>query len=242
MIAAENLSKHFEDFVAVDSVSLNVNQGEVLALLGPNGAGKTTTIRMLTSILKPTSGRAVVAGYDVVEEPKKVRASVGVLTENHGLYHRMPALEYLQFFGQLYGIEEKLLDHKIDSLVSRFGLSSASQRRIGEYSKGMRQKLALARALLHDPQVLVMDEPTAGLDPNQIREFRENIKTLGITKTILISTHILQEVEAVADRVLLVNAGKMIFDGTPGELMEDGSLEKPFYRMTGEPARKGGAK
>ena len=148
MISTQNLSKRFEDFVAVDSVNLTVDSGEVLALLGPNGAGKTTTIRMLTSILRPSSGWAKVAGYDVVNQAQQVRASVGVLTENHGLYNRMPALEYLQFFGSLYGIDKQTLDDKIQTLVARFDLERASTRRIGEYSKGMRQKLALARALL----------------------------------------------------------------------------------------------
>ena len=206
MISTQNLSKRFEDFVAVDSVNLTVDSGEVLALLGPNGAGKTTTIRMLTSILRPSSGWAKVAGYDVVNQAQQVRASVGVLTENHGLYNRMPALEYLQFFGSLYGIDKQTLDDKIQTLVARFDLERASTRRIGEYSKGMRQKLALARALLHDPPVLLLDEPTSAMDPESARLVRNMIQELRSSdRTVMICTHNLSEAEELADRIATVS-------------------------------------
>lgn len=231
MIVAENLTKRFEDFVAVDSVNLNIEKGEVLALLGPNGAGKTTTIRMLTSILKPSSGRAQVAGYDVVDQSKQVRASVGVLTENHGLYHRMPALEYLQFFGQLYGIERNALDRKINTLIERFDLGRASKRRIGEYSKGMRQKLALARALLHDPPVLLLDEPTSAMDPESARLVRNMIQELRSTdRTVLICSHNLSEAEELADRIAIIRAGKIIEYGTAVELRRK-LLGLPLYEI-----------
>ena len=229
MISAENLTKRFEDFVAVDSVSLTVETGEVLALLGPNGAGKTTTIRMLTSILKPSSGRAQVAGYDVVKQSKQVRASVGVLTENHGLYHRMPAFEYLQFFGQLYGIDRSALDQKINILVERFDLGRASKRRIGEYSQGMRQKLALARALLHDPPVLLLDEPTSAMDPESARLVRNMIRELrSSARTVLICTHNLGEAEELADRIAIIREGKIIEYGTAIELRRK-LLGLPLY-------------
>ncbi len=173
MITAEDLTKHFDNFAAVESVNLNVDTGQVLVLLGPNGAGKTTTVRMLTSVLLPTRGRATVAGYDVVRQPDKVRASVGVLTEHHGLYGRMNAEEYLEFYGQLYGVERQQLDRRRDDLLEKFGLASARRKRLGEYSKGMRQKLALVRALLHEPPVLLLDEPTSAMDPESARMVRD---------------------------------------------------------------------
>ncbi|MEJ2488065.1 MAG: ABC transporter ATP-binding protein [Anaerolineales bacterium] len=219
MILAEKLTKTFEDFVAVNAVDLNVPAGEVLALLGPNGAGKTTTIRMLTSVLRPSSGRAVVAGYDVVDRPREVRRSVGVLTENHGLYNRMPAREYLQFFGQLYGIESVHLNSRINLLLERFDLSGFSKRRIGEYSKGMRQKLALARAMLHEPPVLLLDEPTSAMDPESAKLVRNMIAELGSNhRAILICTHNLAEAEELADRIAIIRGGSIIEAGTSAEL------------------------
>jgi len=157
MIETHELVKKFEDFLAVDRVSLNIPAGEVLALLGPNGAGKTTTVRMLTSVLRPTAGWARVAGYDVVTQAEQVRASVGVLTEQHGLYGRMPADDYLDFFGQIYRMPAALRRKRGGELLEQFGLAGDRKRRIGQYSKGMRQKLALARSLLHDPPVLLLD-------------------------------------------------------------------------------------
>jgi ABC-2 type transport system ATP-binding protein len=219
MILAEKLTKTFEDFVAVNAVDLNVPAGEVLALLGPNGAGKTTTIRMLTSVLRPSSGRAVVAGYDVVDRPREVRRSVGVLTENHGLYNRMPAREYLQFFGLLYWIESVHLNSRINLLLERFDLSGFSKRRIGEYSKGMRQKLALARAMLHEPPVLLLDEPTSAMDPESAKLVRNMIAELGSNhRAILICTHNLAEAEELADRIAIIRGGSIIEAGTSAEL------------------------
>ena len=216
MILTEDLSKKFDDFTAVDSVDLNVKAGEVLALLGPNGAGKTTTIRMLTSVLRPTCGKALIAGYDVVREADQVRYSVGVLTENHGLYNRMPAVEYLDFFGQLYGMPTDLRKDRIDELLRRFGLAEACQKRIGEYSKGMRQKLALARAMLHNPPVLLLDEPTSAMDPESARLVRNAIKDLrSAERAIIICTHNLAEAEKLADQIAIIRRGKIIAKGTP---------------------------
>jgi ABC-2 type transport system ATP-binding protein len=231
MIVAEKLRKLFDDFIAVDSVSLNVSPGEVLALLGPNGAGKTTTVRMLTSLLPPTSGSATVSGFDVVAYPREVRSKVGVLTENHGLYSRMPAGEYLDFFGQIYGLGAQDRRERRSALLKRFGLEDAVDRRLGEFSKGMRQKLALARAMMHDPAVLLLDEPTSAMDPESARLVRDMIKDLKSNKrTILICTHNLAEAEELADRIAIIRRGKIIASGTPVEL-RDQLLGEPVYEM-----------
>jgi ABC-2 type transport system ATP-binding protein len=231
MIIAENLRKKFDDFVAVDDVSLEISPGEVLALLGPNGAGKTTTVRMLTSILRPTSGYARVAGFDVVQNPREVRTAVGVLTENHGLYNRMPATEYLLFFGQIYGLGAEERNQRCEALLDRFGLKSAAERRVGEFSKGMRQKLALARAMMHDPSVLLLDEPTSAMDPESARLVRDMIKDLKSNRrTILICTHNLAEAEELADRIAIIRLGKIIASGSPVEL-RDQLLGQPVYEV-----------
>ncbi len=219
MIETENLSKRFDDFLAVDGICLRINAGQVLALLGPNGAGKTTTVRMLTSVLRPTGGWAHVAGYNVVEQPSRVRASVGVLTEQHGLYERMPARDYLSFFGEIYGLDAAIRNQRIDKLMEDFGLVEFSRRRIGEYSKGMRQKLALARALLHNPPVLLLDEPTSAMDPESARLVRDSIHALrSANRAILICTHNLVEAEELADQIAIIRRGKIIAQGTPAEL------------------------
>ncbi|HEC21919.1 MAG TPA: ABC transporter ATP-binding protein [Chloroflexi bacterium] len=219
MIEAYGLTKHFDGFVAVEDVTLTVHPGEVLALLGPNGAGKTTTVRMLTSILAPTRGTARVAGYDVVREAERVRASVGVLTENHGLYLRMKGREYLDFFGQLYGLSETLRRKRSEELAERFGLLTALDRRLGEYSKGMRQKLALVRAMLHDPPVLLLDEPTSAMDPHSARLVRDAIHDLrGDGRTVIICTHNLPEAEELADRIAIIRRGHIIAEGSVLEL------------------------
>jgi len=216
MIVTEDLCKTFEDFTAVNGINLHVRAGEVLALLGPNGAGKTTTVRMLTSVLRPTRGRASVGGYDVVEEPERVRASVGVLTENLGLYSRMPAGEYLDFFGQLYGLDAEIRRKRIRQLLEQFGLGAEERRRVGEFSKGMRQKLALARALLHDPPVLLLDEPTSAMDPESARLVRDAIKVLrSAERAIIICTHNLVEAEELADQIAIIRRGRIIAHGTP---------------------------
>jgi ABC-2 type transport system ATP-binding protein len=219
MIETRDLSKRFEDFWAVDGVNLHVNAGEVLALLGPNGAGKTTTVRMLTSILRPTRGEARVAGYDVVHQGAQVRASVGVLTEQHGLYGRMPADEYLDFFGQLYGLELTDRRKRIGHLLEQFGLEADQHRHIGEYSKGMRQKLALARALLHEPPVLLLDEPTSAMDPESARLVRDAIRELrSASRAFIICTHNLVEAEELADQIAIIRRGKIIAKGSPKTL------------------------
>jgi ABC-2 type transport system ATP-binding protein len=219
MIVAENLSKRFGDFLAVDRVDFQVRAGEVLALLGPNGAGKTTTIRMLTAILRPTAGKASLAGYDVVEQPDQVRASVGVLNEQHGLYGRMTAQEYLDFFGQIYRLDAGRRKERIRVLLESFGLYEHRQRRIGQFSKGMRQKLALARTLLHEPPVLILDEPTSAMDPESASLVRRSIRSLrSAERSIIICTHNLGEAEDLADQIAIVRDGRIIAKGTPSEL------------------------
>jgi len=219
MIWAENLTKYFDDFLAVDQVNLNVQAGQVLVLLGPNGAGKTTTVRMLTSILAPSKGQAQVAGFDVVKEPDRVRAAVGVLTEHHGLYGRMNALEYLEFYGQLYGMQPEIIRQRSAMMLEQFGLAPVSKQRLGKYSKGMRQKLALVRSMLHNPPVLLLDEPTSAMDPESARIVRDSIQVLRTEeRTILLCTHNLAEAEELADQIAIIRQGKIIHYDSPANL------------------------
>ncbi len=219
LIRTERLTKNFGEFVAVNKVTLSVEAGEILALLGPNGAGKTTTVRMLASILKPTSGEATIAGYDVVDDARTVRSVVGLLTEFPGLYHRMPALDYLHFFGQLQGLPRPEREERIERLMIRFGMWEARRQRLGEYSKGMRQKIALIRALLHDPQVLFLDEPTSAMDPHSAKMVRDAIVDLRSShRAIILCTHNLVEAETLADRIAIIKEGAIIALGTPLEL------------------------
>jgi len=221
MIETYDLSKQFNDFWAVDGVTLAVKPGQILALLGQNGAGKTTTVRMLNSLLVPTRGWARVAGYDVVKEGAKVRASVGVLTEQHGLYMRMTGDEYLEFFGQVYHLDSQMRKSRRDYLLDYFGLAGAAAHRIGEYSKGMRQKLALARALMHEPPVLLLDEPTSAMDPESARLVRDEIARLKSSqRTIVICTHNLYEAETLADIIAIVYKGKILMTGTLDDLKQ----------------------
>jgi ABC-2 type transport system ATP-binding protein len=219
MIETVDLTKHFGDFVAVQNVSLCVPEGEVLALLGPNGAGKTTTVRMLASILRPTSGYARIAGYDTVTQAKQVRRVIGVLTEFPGLYERMKGLDYLRFFGELQGLSKADTRQRSEELLKRFELWEARDKQVGAYSKGMKQKLTLVRAMLHDPQVLFLDEPTSAMDPQSAKLVRDSIIDLrGGKRTVVICTHNLAEAELLADRIAIVRQGQIIAQGTPGEL------------------------
>lgn len=220
MIESNDLSKQFNnDFWAVDGVTLCVQPGQILALLGQNGAGKTTTVRMLTALLSPTRGWARVAGYDVTKKPQEVRANVGVLTEQHGLYMRMTGEEYLEFFGEVYGLDPGTRKSRGDYLLEYFGIAEAARRRTGEYSKGMKQKLALARALMHDPSVLLLDEPTSAMDPESARLVRDEIARLRSSqRTIVICTHNLAEAEALADTIAIIYRGRILLNGTLDEL------------------------
>ena len=240
MIEVQHVTKRYGSLTAVDDISFRVEQGEILGFLGPNGAGKTTTMKLLTGFLAPSGGHASIAGHDIQEDRIAASRHLGYLPENGPLYLDMTPFELLQFFAQARGMEKEKIKVRIKALKDQYSLQDVMEKPIGKLSRGYRQRVGLAQALIHDPNVLIMDEPTAGLDPNQIREFRREIKELGKTKTILISTHILQEVDAVADRVLFLNEGKLIFDGTPQELQQNDSLEEPFYRMTnyGQPVSR----
>jgi ABC-2 type transport system ATP-binding protein len=219
MIEALNLTKKFGDFEAVRKINVTVAEGEVLAFLGPNGAGKTTTVRMFGSILKPSSGHARVAGFDTVAEAKSVRRVIGLLTEFPGLYLRMKGLDYLRFFGELQGMPDDITRRRSEALLKRFELWDAHDLQVGKYSKGMKQKLTLVRAMLHDPQVLFLDEPTSAMDPHSAKLVRDAIADLRRDKrTVVLCTHNLNEAEQLADRIAIVRRGQIIAQGTPAEL------------------------
>lgn len=219
MIEAHELTKRFDTFVAVDHVSLQVEEGQVLALLGHNGAGKTTTVRCLAAILEPTSGWARVAGLDVVQEPRKVRRLVGLLTEFPGLYDRMVATEYLEFFGSMNGLSRTTISARSERLLKHFDLWRVRGQRMGQFSKGMRQKMALVRALLHEPPILFLDEPTSALDPQSAKQVRDFISELrGTGHTIILCTHNLVEAEALADRIAIIARGRIRAIGTSQSL------------------------
>lgn len=232
MIEAMGLSKYYGDFAATRDVSFSVPRGEVVAFLGPNGAGKSTTMKMLTGYLAPSEGTARIAGFDVFTEREQAVARLGYLPENGPLYVEMTPLGLLRFFGRARGMSTQRLRERIEAVTAQCALGEVLEKPISKLSKGYRQRVGMAQVLLHEPDVLIMDEPTTGLDPNQIRDVRALIRELGVTKTILLSTHILQEVEAVAGRVILINAGRVVFDGPPGELAQGGGMDEAFYRLT----------
>ncbi len=218
MIQVESLHKHFGTTRAVDGLDFQVATGQVVGLLGPNGAGKTTTMKMLTCYLPPTSGVARVGGIDVVENPLEVRRQVGYLPENVPLYDDMGVIDYLDFVARARGLSAAERGPAIEKSAGRCGLEPVLHRNINELSKGFRQRLGLAQAIVHEPKLLILDEPTTGLDPNQIVEIRALIRELGQEKTVVLSTHILPEVEAVCDRVLIMHQGGIVADGSPAEL------------------------
>lgn len=219
MIELEHLTKRFDAILAVDQISLTVPAGEILALVGPNGAGKTTTVRMLSAILKPTAGKARVVGYDTVTQASDVRRNVGLLTESPGLYMRMSGREYLDFFGEIRGLSVSKRGERIHDLADWFHMSESLDRRLGEYSRGMKQKIALVRALLHEPPVLLLDEPTSTLDPSSARLVRDTILQLRDgQRAIVICTHNLPEAEELADRIAIIRRGRIVELGTPAEL------------------------
>lgn len=227
MIEAVELTKKFGKFVAVNDVNIHVPEGEVLALLGPNGAGKTTTVRMLGSILKPTQGYARIGGFDTVKDARSVRQIIGLLTEFPGLYMRMNGLDYLRFFGELQGMPKGTIDSRAEMLLRRFELWEAHDKQVGTYSKGMKQKLTLVRAMLHDPAVLFLDEPTSAMDPHSAKLVRDSIAGLRQEqRTVILCTHNLAEAELLADRIAIVRQGQIIAQGTPPELK---------HRLLGDP-------
>jgi ABC-2 type transport system ATP-binding protein len=199
-------------------VTFTVRRGEVLGFLGPNGAGKSTTMKMLTCYLSPTAGRAVVAGHDVFDESIEVRRRIGYLPEDTPIYRDMTVVEVLQFAAAMRGMDPANIEPRIKEVGNRCGLGDVAGKLVGELSKGYRQRVGLAQAMLHDPDILILDEPTSGLDPNQIVEIRSLIKEIGREKTVILSTHILPEVQATCSRILIISGGKLVADGTPDEL------------------------
>ncbi|MCS6877172.1 MAG: ATP-binding cassette domain-containing protein [Geminicoccaceae bacterium] len=218
MVRLERLTKRFGDVRAVEEVSFSVGRGEVLGFLGPNGAGKSTTMRMLTGYLLPTSGTAKVMGFDVVERAREVKKRIGYLPEGAPLYADMSPLALLRFVGGMRGLEGKELERKIARAIELTSLEEVAHRPIDTLSKGFRRRVGLAQAILHDPPVLVLDEPTDGLDPNQKHEVRKLIKAMSAEKAIIVSTHILEEVDAVCDRAVIIARGRIVADATPEEL------------------------
>jgi ABC-2 type transport system ATP-binding protein len=233
MIEAIGLSKFYRDFAAIRDVSFSIPAGQVVAFLGPNGAGKSTTMKILTGYLAPSAGTARIAGLDLSENRIGAAERLGYLPENGPLYPEMTPLALLRFFGRARGISGPRLKARIEDVVRRCALDSVIEKSIGKLSKGYRQRVGMAQVLLHEPDVLIMDEPTGGLDPNQIREVRRTIREMATNRTILLSTHILQEVEAVADRVILINRGRIVFDGSPREMQgEHETLDDAFEALT----------
>jgi len=231
-IEARGLSKYYGSFVAIEDISFSIPKGQIVAFLGPNGAGKSTTLKILSGFLAASGGTASIAGLDVSRERLEASRRLGYLPENGPLYDNMVPVELLRFFGEMRGMEGNRLKERVEAVTELCALQDVLEKPIGKLSRGYRQRVGLAQALLHDPDVLIMDEPTAGLDPNQIRDFRGNIRKLGESKTILLSTHILQEVSAVAERVLLIHNGRLVFDGSPADLEKEAPLDETFYRLT----------
>lgn len=217
-ILVENLTKVYGSQRAVDNITFRVKTGEVLGFLGPNGAGKTTTMKAITTYLLPNEGSISVGQFTLKDQPDEIRKHIGYLPENNPLYQEMPVLDYLKYVAELQGIEKSKIRKRILEMVRLCGLEGEKHKNIGELSKGYKQRVGLAQALIHDPDVLILDEPTAGLDPNQIVEIRELIKKIGKEKTVILSSHILAEVEATCDRILIISKGKIVADGTAEEL------------------------
>ena len=220
-ITVRNLTKLYGEEKAIDDISFDVKTGEILGFLGPNGAGKTTTMKIITCYMPPSAGTVTVNGYDIAKNSLDVRRKIGYLPELNPLYLDMNVLEYLEYSAQLHKMEKPQIRQRMREMVEVCGLSGVRHKDIGELSKGYRQRVGLAQAMIHDPEVLIFDEPTSGLDPNQIVEIRNLIRKLGSAKTVILSTHILSEVQATCDRVIIVNEGKIAADGTPDQLQHE---------------------
>ena len=234
MIEAVGLTKMYRRFAAVDNVSFSIPRRQIVAFLGPNGAGKSTTMRLLTGYLTPTAGTARIAGFDVTTHRIEAARRVGYLPENGPLYLDMTPRRLLKFFGDARGLEPARFLERFQAVTALCSIGDVLDKTIRKLSKGYRQRVGMAQALLHEPDVLILDEPTSGLDPNQIRDVRRAIRELGRDRTILLSTHILQEVEAMADRILFIHAGKIAFDGTSAEFAAKGpSKDEIFHSLTG---------
>jgi len=218
MIKVEHLTKNFGQFKALDDVSFEINKSEIVGLLGPNGAGKTTTLRILTSYIFPTLGQVKYDNLDIVEDSLAIRKKIGFLPENNPLYEEMKVKEYLSYAGEMHDIAKDKLNEAVKKAIEICGLKEKQNQEISKLSKGYRQRVGLAQALIHDPEILILDEPTEGLDPNQRIEIRDLIKKIGAQKTVILSSHVLSEVDATCNRVLIINQGKIVASGSPEEL------------------------
>jgi ABC-2 type transport system ATP-binding protein len=239
-ISAHNLSRRFGNHIAVRRVDLELKRGEVLGLLGPNGAGKSTTMQMLTGNLAPTSGSVQICGIDLLKNPRKAKRYIGYLPENPPLYKELTVDEYLRFAARLHNVDLSRIDFVLTEVKQRCGLSDIGRRLISALSKGYQQRVGVAQAIIHQPEIIILDEPSVGLDPNQIREIRTLIRELGKSCSVILSTHILPEVESVCDRVQIMNQGVMVFSAALTELKQKGlSLERIFEQLTLKNANTG---
>ena len=241
MIHVENLTKYYQDLCAVDQVSFDIPKGEILGLLGPNGAGKTSILRMLTGYLRPTAGDIHIKDYTIDKDPLEIKKLMGYLPESAPLYRDMITFDYLQFIADIRGMDQERKASRIRELSSLCGLDEVMHKTIGELSKGYKQRVGLAHAMMDDPEILVLDEPTSGLDPNQIIEIRDIIRRIGREKTVILSTHILNEAEATCDRVMIIHRGKIVADDTTDKLkksMEGESLIRLSFQGADIPSIK----
>lgn len=213
-IVVESLTKKYGPQRAVDNISFQIHRGEIIGFLGPNGAGKTTTMKMITCFIAPTEGDVKVGGYSIRENPEKIKQMIGYLPEHNPLYLDMTVIDYLRFVARLQGVEKEKVGQRMIEMIVRTGLNNEKHKKIGELSKGFRQRVGLAQAMIHNPEILILDEPTSGLDPNQIVEIRNLIREIGKEKTVVLSTHILPEVEATCNRIMIINKGKIVADGS----------------------------
>ena len=236
MIRAVGLTKHYGNFRASEDVSFDVPRGQVAAFLGPNGAGKSTTMKMLTGYLSPTRGQAFLGGFDVSQDRIRAAELIGYLPENGPLYTEMTPRTFLEYCGGVRGMTSGHLKDRLGYVADKCSLTEVWKKPIAKLSRGFRQRVGMAQALLHDPDILILDEPTSGLDPNQTFQARELITDLGRTKTVLLSTHILREVEAVCERVILINAGRIVMDGTVADMAAGGDIEARFRELTASAA------
>ncbi|MFP3214757.1 MAG: ABC transporter ATP-binding protein [Nitrososphaeria archaeon] len=240
-VEAENLTKYFGNLIAVDSVSFKVKKGEIFGLVGPNGAGKSTLIRMICTVLRPSAGKALVEGYDIMRQPQEVRKIIGVVQEKLILYAPLTPVENLEFFGKLYGLDSKVLKERIAELLEEVKLSAVKDKPVGTFSTGMRQRLNIARALLHDPKLVILDEPTNGLDPQSVRWVRDyivNLKNRGLT--VILTSHDMYEIDELADTVAIMDKGKILEIGKKEDLKRKygaTKIEDVFLELTGRELR-----
>ncbi|WP_027369929.1 ABC transporter ATP-binding protein [Desulfovermiculus halophilus] len=237
MISIQGLTKYYDGFCAVNSIDLQVAQGEIVGLLGPNGAGKTTTLRILTGYLRPSGGNVRIKGLTPEQDLTEIKRHIGYLPESAPLYRNMLVYDYLCYVGRIRNLSPARLDSRMQEVVSVCGLKSIMHTPIGELSKGLKQRVGLAQALLHDPEILILDEPTSGLDPNQIQEMRSLIREIGRQKTVILSTHILSEAEATCDRMVIIHQGKIVADGSPESLKQDAAGQQIRLSLSGDSAQ-----